>query len=102
MPKEKASMQGLTVKKAADMSEWYNQVVQKAELADYAPVHGFMIIRPNAYSMWEKIQDHFNSQIQKHYVKNAYFPLVIPESFFHKEEEHFEGFQAEVAWIEKK
>ncbi len=103
MPKGKAPLtHGITVKKHEDMSEWYNQVVVKAELADYAPTHGMMIIRPHAYAIWESIQNFFNPLIEAQGVRNAYFPLLIPESFFHKEKEHFEGFEAEVAWVERK
>ncbi len=98
MAKEK--QQGLTVSKEADFSEWYNQVVLKAELADYAPVRGFMVVRPNAYLVWEKIQAYFNKAISKKGVKNAYFPLLIPKSFFEKESEHAAGFEPELAWIE--
>src|SRR3989344_6472783 len=83
---------GITVKKEEDFSEWYTQVVQKAELADYAPVRGFMVIRPNAYAIWESIQEYFNSVMKKKGIKNAYFPLLIPESFFKKKAEHAEGF----------
>jgi len=90
---------GITVKKDKDFSEWYTQVVQKAELADYAPVKGFMIIRPNAYALWEKVMEYFNKVIKKHGVRNAYFPLLIPESFFKKESEHAEGFEPELAWV---
>ncbi|MFH1391467.1 MAG: proline--tRNA ligase [Candidatus Diapherotrites archaeon] len=93
---------GITVKKHEDFSEWYNQVVQKAGLADYGPVKGFMIIRPHGYALWEAIQSYFNKAIGKHKVSNAYFPLLIPESFFKKEAEHAEGFEPELAWIEKK
>ncbi len=90
---------GITVKKDKNFSEWYPQVVQKSELADYSPVKGSMIIRPNAYSIWETIRDYFNSRLKRLMVKNAYFPLFIPESFFKKEAEHAKGFNPEVAWI---
>ena len=99
MPKEKKVEVGITVKKDQDFSEWYTQVVQKAELADYSTVKGCMIIRPNAYSIWEKIQEYLNKKIKSIGVKNAYFPLFIPESFFKKESEHAKGFSPEVAWI---
>jgi len=92
--------QGLTEKKEANFSEWYNQVVLKAELADYAPIRGFMIVRPSAYSIWESIQTYFDSRLSKLGVKNAYFPLLIPKSFFEKEAKHAEGFEPELAWIE--
>lgn len=98
---KKKDTKGLTVKKEEDMSEWYTEVVQKAELADYAPVRGFMVIRPNAYSMWEGIQDWFNSVLHEKKVRNAYFPLLIPDSFFKRESQHAEGFSPELAYIEK-
>ena len=90
---------GITVKKNEDFSEWYVQVVQKAELADYAPVKGCMIIRPDAYAVWEKIQEILNKKIKATGVKNVYFPMFIPEAFLKKEAEHFAGFTPEVAWI---
>jgi prolyl-tRNA synthetase len=74
--------------------------VLKAELADYAPVRGFMVVRPNAYALWESIQDYFNTFISEKGVRNAYFPLLIPKSFFEKEAEHAAGFEPELAWIE--
>src|SRR5665647_2118662 len=90
---------GVTVKKNQDFSEWYVQVVLKAELADYAPVKGCMIIREDAYAVWERIQEIINQKIKFTGHKNVYFPLFIPESFLKKEAEHFEGFTPEVAWI---
>ncbi|MBD3310069.1 proline--tRNA ligase [Candidatus Woesearchaeota archaeon] len=93
---------GITVKKEDDMAEWYGQVVTKSEIADYSPVRGCMIIRPLGYAVWEKIQQEFNKVLKNKGVKNAYFPLFIPESFFRKEAEHAEGFAPEVAWIENK
>jgi len=93
---------GITVKKEDDMPEWYAQVCLKAELADYSPVKGCMIIRPNGYSIWTGIQKYFDEHINKTTgVRNAYFPLFIPESFFKKEAEHAEGFSPEVAWIDR-
>ena len=90
---------GITVKKEQDFSEWYVEVVLKAELADYAPVKGCMIIRPDAYEVWEKIQEVVNQKIKSTGHRNTYFPLFIPEAFLKKEAEHFEGFTPEVAWI---
>lgn len=87
-------------KKSENITDWYNEVVQRAELADYATTRGFMVIRPRAYEMWETIQSNFDNTIKtKFKVKNAYFPLLIPESFFKKEADHAEGFAPEVAWI---
>ena len=102
MVKEEEQQLGITVKKSEDFNEWYSQVVLKAQLADYAPIRGFMVIRPNGYAIWEGIQNYFNNVMEKHEVSNAYFPLLIPKSFFEKEAEHAEGFEPELAWIEKK
>ena len=100
MPEEKQL--GITVKKEEDMPEWYEQVVLKSELADFSPVSGFMIIRPNGYQIWQTIENEFNSVLKKLKVKNAYFPLLIPESFFKREAEHAEGFAPELAWVSRK
>ncbi len=102
MKAEVSDTKGIKIKKADDISEWYTEVVQKAELADYAPIRGFMIIRPNAYAIWEHIQDVFNKVLDEKGVRNAYFPMLIPESFFKKEAEHAEGFSPELAYIEGK
>lgn len=92
----------LTAKKEDNIAEWYQQVCLQAELADYAPVKGCMIIRPNGYAIWQSIQDYFDEHINKKTgVKNAYFPVFIPESFFRKEAEHAEGFKPQVAWLDK-
>ena len=90
---------GITAKKEKEFSEWYTQAVLKSELADYSSVKGCMVIRPLGYAVWEKIRDYFDARIKLHSVKNAYFPLFIPESFFKKEAQHAEGFRPEVAWI---
>ena len=93
---------GIMVKKSADFVEWYNQVVLKAGLADYAPIRGFMVIKPHGYAMWEKIQEYFNKVLDKRLVHNAYFPLLIPKSFFEKEAEHAVGFEPELACVESR
>ncbi len=90
---------GITIKKEENFSEWYNQVVLKAELADYSPVKGCMVIRPYGYEIWEKIQAFLDRRIKETGHKNVYFPLFVPESFFKKEAEHVAGFAPEVAWI---
>ncbi|MGP8068946.1 MAG: proline--tRNA ligase [Candidatus Bathyarchaeia archaeon] len=90
---------GITVKKAADLSEWYTQAVTKAELADYAPVKGFIILRPYGYSIWEKIKEHLDRNLKETGHANAYFPLLIPESYLKKEATHFKGFTPEVFWV---
>src|SRR5450755_231653 len=82
-----------------NFSKWYNQLVRKAELADYAPVRGCMIIRPYGYAIWENIQQHLDRRFKETDVVNAYFPLLIPRSFLEREAEHVEGFAPEVAWV---
>jgi len=91
--------QGITAKKFENFSEWYTQVIQKADLADYTDVSGVIVFKPRIYSVWEKVQDFFNKEIKKLGVKNAYFPLFIPEKLLTKESEHVEGFTPEVAWV---
>ena len=82
-----------------NFSQWYNQVVRKAELADYAPVRGCMIIRPYGYAIWENLQRLLDARFKETGVENAYFPLLIPRSFLEREAEHVEGFAPEVAWV---
>jgi len=82
-----------------NFSQWYNQVVRKAELADYAPVRGCMIIRPYGYAIWEHIQSLLDARFKETGVMNAYFPLFIPRSFLEREAEHVEGFAPELAWV---
>jgi len=90
---------GITVKKDQEPSEWYTQVVKKADLADYAPVKGCMVIKPYGMKLWESIKEDFDSKIQDTGVDNAYFPLFIPESYLEKESDIVEGFDPEVAWV---
>ena len=91
-------MIGITPK-SKDFSAWYNEVVLKAELADYAPVKGCMVIRPNGYAIWEAIQQYLDQKFKALGVQNAYFPLFIPESFLKKEKEHVEGFSPQLAVV---
>src|SRR5437660_4954034 len=86
-------------KRSEDYSRWYSDVIAAAELADYAPVKGCMIIRPNGYAIWEKMQQALDAMFKDTGHQNAYFPLFIPESFLHKEAEHVEGFAPEVAVV---
>ena len=97
--KEEKKDIGITAKKEDNSSEWYTQVIQKAELADYTEVSGCMVFRPRSYAIWEKVQEYFNKELKKRGIKNAYFPLFIPEKFLMKEKEHVEGFTPEVAWV---
>ncbi len=85
--------------KSVDFSRWYVEIIQKAELADYAPIKGMMVIRPYGYAIWENIQSLLDKRIKEAGHDNAYFPLFIPESFLQKEAEHLEGFAPEVAWV---
>jgi len=85
--------------KSVDFSKWYVEIIRKAELADYAPMKGIMVIRPYGYGIWENIQRLMDKRIKDSGHTNAYFPLFIPESFLQKETEHLEGFSPEVAWI---
>lgn len=86
-------------KKSKDFSRWYTDVILKAELADYAPVKGCMVIRPYGYALWEGVQKHLGQSIKDSGVANAYFPLFIPYSFLEKEKEHVKGFSPELAVV---
>ncbi len=99
MPKEEDKFVEDIVDQDDNFSMWYNQVVRKAELADYAPVRGCMIIRPYGYAIWENLQRLLDARFKETDVQNAYFPLLIPQSFLQKEADHIEGFAPEVAWV---
>jgi prolyl-tRNA synthetase len=86
-------------KKSVDFSAWYVDVIKKAELADYSPMKGMMVIRPYGYEIWELIRDQLDRMFKESGHRNAYFPLFIPESLLKKEAEHVEGFAPEVAWV---
>ncbi|HJQ19512.1 MAG TPA: proline--tRNA ligase [Gemmatimonadaceae bacterium] len=88
----------LTTRKE-DFSAWYNEVVLRAELADYSPVRGCMVIRPNGYGIWERMQRALDDMFKATGHQNAYFPIFIPESFLHKEAEHVEGFAPQLAVV---
>jgi len=90
---------GMSAKKDEEFNEWYTQVLRKADLIDYTPVSGCYVIKPNAMFVWEQIQKWFDREIAKLGVRNAYFPLFIPESLLKKEATHVEGFAPEVAWV---
>jgi prolyl-tRNA synthetase len=85
--------------RAQDFSAWYNEVIMRAELADYSPVRGCMVIRPNGYAIWEQMQAALDRQFKETGHQNAYFPLFIPQSFLAKEAEHVEGFAPETAVV---
>ncbi len=82
-----------------DFSEWYNQIVQRAEMADYAPVRGCMVVRPYGWALWENIQAALDKRFKETGHVNAAFPLFIPMSFLEKEKEHVEGFSPELAVV---
>jgi len=90
---------GLTIKKEQDFSEWYTQLIQKSDLADYTPVSGCIVFKPRAFAVWEKIVDLVDNKFKKLGIKNVYFPLFIPEKLLNKEKEHVQGFSPEVAWV---
>jgi len=92
---------GITEKKDENFSEWYTQTVLKAELIDYSQVKGFIILREYGFSIWENIQAILDKEFKKDGTKNAYFPLLIPESLLNREAEHFKGFTPEVFWVTK-
>ncbi len=85
--------------RSENFSEWYNQLVQRAELADYAPVRGCMVVRPNGWALWENIQQGLDRRFKATGHVNAAFPLFIPLSFMEKEKEHVEGFSPELAIV---
>ena len=90
---------GITESKNHNTGEWYAEVVQKAKLADYAPMGGFIVTRPRGYELWERLQNHLDGWFKETGVQNSYFPLLIPESFLEREAEIVEGFDPEVAWV---
>ena len=85
--------------RAEDFSAWYNDVVLRAELADYSPVRGCMVIRPDGYGIWERMQRALDDMFKATGHRNAYFPLFIPESYLRREAQHVEGFAPETAVV---
>ena len=96
MSKEKI---GITVSKNDDFSDWYTQVVLKAELADYAPVKGLIVLRPDGYAIWESIKKSLDEKFAKLGIKNGFLPILIPESLLGREKRHFVGFVPQVFWV---
>jgi prolyl-tRNA synthetase len=96
--KEERLVKQITAK-SEDFSRWYLEIIRRAEMADYAPIKGIMVIRPYGYAVWENIQRLMDRRIKETGHVNAYFPLFIPESYLKKEMEHLEGFAPEVAWV---
>ena len=82
-----------------NFAQWYTDVILKTDMVDYGPVKGTMVIKPYGYAIWENIQHYLDKEFKKQGVQNAYFPMLIPESFLKKEAEHVEGFAPEVAVV---
>ncbi len=98
MAKEKKLVEAIT-SMSEDFTQWYTDVVKKAELIDYSSVRGCMILRPNGYALWENIQKELDRRFKETGVENVYMPMFIPESLLQKEKDHVEGFAPEVAWV---
>ena len=90
---------GITVSKKEDFSEWYTQIVLKAKLADYAPVKGLIVLRPDGYSIWESLTNTFDKKFANNGIRNGFLPILIPESLLRKEQKHFVGFNPELFWV---
>src|SRR3989344_1582835 len=99
MAKKDADTKGITVKKEADFSEWYTQVILKSDWADYSLVSGCIVYKPASYSIWERIKQIVDARFKQVGIKNAYFPIFIPESLLQKEADHIAHFAPEVAWV---
>ncbi|KDQ60189.1 hypothetical protein JAAARDRAFT_32570 [Jaapia argillacea MUCL 33604] len=102
--KEDAKIEGaieiaIGVKKEVDFSAWYTNVLLKADMLDYYSVSGCYILKPWSYSIWELIQEWFNSKIKEMGVQNAYFPMFVSQKVLEREKDHIEGFSPEVAWV---
>ncbi len=98
MAKEKDFVKEITPQ-SEDFSRWYIDVITKADLMDYAPVRGCIVFKPDGYELWEACQRELDRRFKETGHRNAYFPLLIPESFFQKEKEHVEGFNPELPWV---
>src|SRR6266849_5910594 len=85
--------------RSQDFAAWYNDIILRAELADYSPVRGCIVFRPDGFAVWENLRDELDRRIKKTGARNAYFPLFIPQSFLQKEAQHVEGFAPEVAVV---
>src|SRR6202023_2395004 len=85
--------------RSEDFAAWYNEIIARAELADYSPVRGCIVFRPDGFAVWENLRDELDRRIKKTGARNAYFPLFIPQSFLQKEAQHVEGFAPEVAVV---
>ncbi|CAG8579518.1 12778_t:CDS:10 [Ambispora leptoticha] len=98
---EGAAQIGIEVRKEADFSTWYQQVLTRSEMLDYYDVSGCYIIRPLAYNIWQEIQHFFDAAIKELGVEDTYFPMFVSQRVLEKEKDHIEGFAPEVAWVTK-
>jgi prolyl-tRNA synthetase len=96
---EGAALIGITADKDIDFPGWYQQILTKGEMLEYYDVSGCYIMRPNSYSIWERIQQFFDAKIKAMGVKNAYFPMFVSSRVLEREKNHVEGFAPEVAWV---
>ena len=99
MSEQESQDLGITESKSHKPGDWYAEVVQKAGIADYAPMGGFIVTKPRGYALWEAVQDALDGWFKATGVENVYFPLFIPESFLEREKDIVEGFDPEVAWV---
>ena len=99
MPDKDAAFVKEITPRSEDFPRWYTDVIRRAELADYSPVKGCMVIRPYGYAMWELMQQGLDRRIKETGHVNAYFPMFIPEGLLKKEAAHVEGFAPQVAWV---
>ncbi|XP_068586506.1 bifunctional glutamate/proline--tRNA ligase isoform X2 [Cebidichthys violaceus] len=97
-PKKQTRL-GLEAKKEENLSDWYSQVITKAEMIEYYDVSGCYVLRPWSFSIWEVIQEFFNREIKKLGVENCYFPMFVSQAALEKEKTHIEDFAPEVAWV---
>ena len=86
--KKKYNEEGISIKKSENFSEWYTQIIKKADLVDYSKVSGCLVFKPNSFVLWESAKEYFNKKIKKDGVENVYFPMFIPEKLLMKEAEH--------------
>ncbi|XP_065885207.1 bifunctional glutamate/proline--tRNA ligase-like isoform X2 [Dysidea avara] len=99
--KQKQTRLGLEAKKETQLSDWYSQVITKAELIEYHDVSGCYVLRPSSYSIWEKIKDYFDKKIKNLGVENVYFPIFVSKAALEREKTHIADFAPEVAWVTK-
>ncbi|WP_025845524.1 proline--tRNA ligase [Brevibacillus agri] len=98
MKEDKAFVKEITPQ-SEDFSRWYIDAIKKADLMDYTPVRGCIVFKPDGFELWERIQEAMDKRFKETGHRNAYFPMLIPESFFQKEKEHIEGFNPELPWV---